>query len=321
MRLLSKLFLNFLTLALIFLSSGCGSNPSPSGGSVFNENSDPLGKSLFNQIQSQHQRESQLSQIAYQKNIDITLDNAVNIIPKKVEKRGSQIELTFSLHWKSGYLDNLLNFFRETSDMYWEGENLDDLLGDQYLYKRSGSYIGQYSNNCTQWLNSMSQYAAVSNKFRNPKNQCPKALYVYHINGKPKFIAEYTSVGPFLNISPIKKGWGEDYMWEIKYLDKNMKILDRQCSMVNLASFGRVTNPRGDKGKSLWFVESSGNEIYLNDITLNGLPAISQHRIKIDQPRFLSKVEEVEISLKYVERRKYCSDGYFIENGTFIDEN
>ena len=320
MRLLSKLFLNFLTLALIFLSSGCGSNPSPSGGSVFNENSDPLGKSLFNQIQSQHQRESQLSQIAYQKNIDITLDNAVIITPKKVEKRGPQIELTFSLHWKSGYLDNLLNFFRETSDMYWEGENLDDLLGDQYLYKRSGSYIGQYSNNCTQWLNSMSQYAAVSNKFRNPKNQCPKALYVYHINGKPKFIAEYTSTTPNLGISRLTKDWGKDYMWEIKYLDKNRKILDRQCSMLNLAMYsGGLT---ADKSRpSLWFVETMGNQVYLNETIINGLPAISQHRIKVDQPRNLIKAEDIEISLKYVERRKFCRDGYFLENGKYIDEN
>jgi len=275
-------------------------------------NSNSLGESLFGQIQSQHNRASELSKIAYQK-FDITPDNALNIKPIKVEKNGPQIELTFSTHWKPGYLDNLLNFFRDTSDMYWEGENLEDLLSDQSWHN--------YDYACTQKLPSMSRYAVASSKHRNPKDVCPKSLYIYSTNGKPKFIAEYTSVGPFLNISPIKKGWGEDYMWEIKYLDKNMKILDRQCSMVNLASFGRVTNQRSDKGKSLWFVESSGNETYLNDITLNGLPAISQHRIKIDQPRFLSKVEEVEISLKYVERRKYCSDGYFIENGTFIDEN
>jgi len=307
---LNKLFLNFLTLTLIFLSSG--SNPSPFGENDFNSGSNSLGKSLFNQIQSQNRRESELSQIAYQK-FDITPDNALNIKPNKVEKNGPQIELTFSTHWKPGYLDNLLNFFRDTSDMYWEGKNLEDLLSDQNWHN--------YDYACMQKLPSMSRYAIASSKHRNPKGVCPKSLYIYNTNGKPKFIAEYTSTTPNLGISPLTKGWGEDYMWEIKYLDKNRKILDRQCSMVNLATFGRVTNPRGDKDKSLWFVESTGNEIYLNDITLNGLPAISQHRIKIDQPRFLSKVEELEISLKYVERRKYCSDGYFIENGTFIDEN
>ena len=317
--------LKFPMLVIVTLSLvACSSSNGPSGGSApVGYGNQSVGKQLVQQLKTQQDREAQLSAITANK-FDFDPRYALKLSPDSVQSKNGLLKIHFSAYWTPGFLSEFTQFLRDTSDMYWEGEELQSLISTSKYYSKSQKQIS--FGGCNLMHGDLTYYPQASYEFRRPKDKCPEVVIAITFDRKPVFVSEFTSV-PFSlgNWTLNRSGWAERYMWFIEFIDGDGDVLETMCNEINTNNFNSVVSLYDRVRPNLWYLEHFHlrnnygiNQYFLNQEGIRDLIFIETATVAL--PRKLEEVADIRITPRYMDWDE-CGGGYYSISGAYVPTN
>ena len=308
------------TLFLAACSSGGGT---PSGGGYSGYGDQAVGKQVVQQLKIQQERESSLASITAAK-FSFDPSHALKVTPSSIQAKNGLMKIHFSVYWAPGFLSEFTQFLRDTSDMYWEGEELQSLISTSRYYAKSQKQIS--FGGCNLMHGDLTYYPQASYEFRRPKDKCPEAVIAITFDRKPVFVSEFTSVPFSLGGGTLNRfGSAERYMWFIEFIDGDGDVLETMCNGINTNSFDSVVGRYDRNRPHLWYLEHFHlrnnygiNQYFLNQEGIRDLIFIQTATVGL--PRRLEEVADVRITPRYMQW-KDCGDGYYDSDGQFWPTN
>jgi len=149
-----------------------------------------IGKSITTQMKSQFQRQADLNELILQK-FDFSPENLYSAKVTKVEAKNNILTVSADFYLKPELFNNLKDFLKDTTDMYWEG---DDVNKFKFAAFDPSAWLGLVHpfKGCKH---SFPHYAIQSKEHRNPSDKCPSAVVILETD-EETFIGEYTSIVP-----------------------------------------------------------------------------------------------------------------------------